>query len=465
MTGSTAAASFVSEPRVDEKPNGSNGNNSDVSFVNGSVHGSVNASTNTNVSCSTTDASPASSSDAPSPSPSPSTGAPQSKPKAGSANANANMNTSMGVNGNAGNHNTVCKNCFTVTTPLWRRDENGAVLCNACGLFLKLHGRPRPISLKTDVIKSRNRKGNHSHSQNQNPGQSQQTQNQNHTPPSPRGTPSGDDKKRRSDDFSKLKTKKVKTEAKEPQLEGSEITKAANTLGNINRGGNGVGSPNVSAASASRQLPHLSALLGEVSPPPQVQSVHPPQCLQRGNSPLPPPVAILDSTRSTVSSPSVLPHNPKAFQMSSINDVLSPANSFPPPPPQPQQQQQQQQQQQPSSTFTDVRGHLSPPPHQQYHQPQPTLLPLALPGVHSPQPNQQQQQQSQPVLETQLRNEEEIIRLRARINELELVTDLYKRHIFELDEKCKSLQDGVDQIKHRQEQQQQQQQQQQQHNQ
>ncbi|UNI21602.1 GATA zinc finger protein 3 [Purpureocillium takamizusanense] len=51
----------------------------------------------------------------------------------------------------------VCQNCTTSTTPLWRRDEFGAVLCNACGLFLKLHGRPRPISLKTDVIKSRNR--------------------------------------------------------------------------------------------------------------------------------------------------------------------------------------------------------------------------------------------------------------------------------------------------------------------
>lgn len=51
----------------------------------------------------------------------------------------------------------ICQNCSTSTTPLWRRDENGSVLCNACGLFLKLHGRPRPISLKTDVIKSRNR--------------------------------------------------------------------------------------------------------------------------------------------------------------------------------------------------------------------------------------------------------------------------------------------------------------------
>jgi hypothetical protein len=50
-----------------------------------------------------------------------------------------------------------CQNCTTSTTPLWRRDEVGSVLCNACGLFLKLHGRPRPISLKTDVIKSRNR--------------------------------------------------------------------------------------------------------------------------------------------------------------------------------------------------------------------------------------------------------------------------------------------------------------------
>ncbi|KAL8847509.1 MAG: hypothetical protein Q9221_007464 [Calogaya cf. arnoldii] len=58
---------------------------------------------------------------------------------------------------NPGTLQPVCQNCTTSTTPLWRRDEYGSVLCNACGLFLKLHGSPRPISLKTDVIKSRNR--------------------------------------------------------------------------------------------------------------------------------------------------------------------------------------------------------------------------------------------------------------------------------------------------------------------
>ncbi|KAI0401815.1 hypothetical protein F4802DRAFT_396947 [Xylaria palmicola] len=61
------------------------------------------------------------------------------------------------ANGNLPPTQPTCQNCSTSTTPLWRRDEMGSVLCNACGLFLKLHGRPRPISLKTDVIKSRNR--------------------------------------------------------------------------------------------------------------------------------------------------------------------------------------------------------------------------------------------------------------------------------------------------------------------
>lgn len=54
---------------------------------------------------------------------------------------------------------TTCTNCFTQTTPLWRRNPDGQPLCNACGLFLKLHGVVRPLSLKTDVIKKRNRGG------------------------------------------------------------------------------------------------------------------------------------------------------------------------------------------------------------------------------------------------------------------------------------------------------------------
>ncbi|OZJ04667.1 hypothetical protein BZG36_02887 [Bifiguratus adelaidae] len=52
-----------------------------------------------------------------------------------------------------------CTNCKTTTTPLWRRNPEGQPLCNACGLFLKLHGVVRPLSLKTDVIKKRNRNG------------------------------------------------------------------------------------------------------------------------------------------------------------------------------------------------------------------------------------------------------------------------------------------------------------------
>ncbi|KAI0341993.1 hypothetical protein BDW22DRAFT_1429505 [Trametopsis cervina] len=59
---------------------------------------------------------------------------------------------------------TVCTNCSTTNTPLWRRDPDGQPLCNACGLFYKLHGVVRPLSLKTDVIKKRNRASGTPHS-------------------------------------------------------------------------------------------------------------------------------------------------------------------------------------------------------------------------------------------------------------------------------------------------------------
>lgn len=37
-----------------------------------------------------------------------------------------------------------CSNCHTKTTPLWRKTALGDTLCNACGLFYKLHGTLRP---------------------------------------------------------------------------------------------------------------------------------------------------------------------------------------------------------------------------------------------------------------------------------------------------------------------------------
>ncbi|KAI5958585.1 GAT1 [Candida theae] len=63
-----------------------------------------------------------------------------------------------GTNGaSASDAGQSCTNCHTKTTPLWRRNPQGQPLCNACGLFLKLHGVTRPLSLKTDIIKKRQR--------------------------------------------------------------------------------------------------------------------------------------------------------------------------------------------------------------------------------------------------------------------------------------------------------------------
>ena len=34
---------------------------------------------------------------------------------------------------------TSCANCKTTQTTLWRRNQNGEPVCNACGLYFKLH--------------------------------------------------------------------------------------------------------------------------------------------------------------------------------------------------------------------------------------------------------------------------------------------------------------------------------------
>jgi hypothetical protein len=43
-----------------------------------------------------------------------------------------------------------CSNCGATHTPLWRRGLNDELNCNACGLYCKLHKRPRPKSMRNN---------------------------------------------------------------------------------------------------------------------------------------------------------------------------------------------------------------------------------------------------------------------------------------------------------------------------
>uniref|UniRef100_A0A4W3JBB5 GATA binding protein 5 n=1 Tax=Callorhinchus milii TaxID=7868 RepID=A0A4W3JBB5_CALMI len=51
-----------------------------------------------------------------------------------------------------------CTNCHTSATTLWRRNAEGEPVCNACGLYMKLHGVPRPLAMKKESIQTRKRK-------------------------------------------------------------------------------------------------------------------------------------------------------------------------------------------------------------------------------------------------------------------------------------------------------------------
>ena len=44
--------------------------------------------------------------------------------------------------------NPTCYNCKTHSTSLWRRNKDGSPVCNACGLYAKLHHTQRPVTMR-----------------------------------------------------------------------------------------------------------------------------------------------------------------------------------------------------------------------------------------------------------------------------------------------------------------------------
>ncbi|XP_018579826.1 GATA-binding factor 6-B isoform X2 [Anoplophora glabripennis] len=59
-----------------------------------------------------------------------------------------------------------CANCKTQNTTLWRRNNQGEPVCNACGLYYKLHSVNRPLSMKKDGIQTRKRRPKNSSAAN-----------------------------------------------------------------------------------------------------------------------------------------------------------------------------------------------------------------------------------------------------------------------------------------------------------
>ncbi|XP_074598033.1 uncharacterized protein LOC141852790 isoform X2 [Brevipalpus obovatus] len=62
-----------------------------------------------------------------------------------------------------------CSNCGTTNTTLWRRNNEGDPVCNACGLYYKLHNVNRPLAMRKEGIQTRKRKPKLPQSSNMDP--------------------------------------------------------------------------------------------------------------------------------------------------------------------------------------------------------------------------------------------------------------------------------------------------------
>ncbi|GAB5593879.1 hypothetical protein Unana1_08779 [Umbelopsis nana] len=55
------------------------------------------------------------------------------------------------------NQSEGCANCHQTQTPLWRKNEHGESVCNACGLYAKLHQKQRPQTMHHQKLQTRRR--------------------------------------------------------------------------------------------------------------------------------------------------------------------------------------------------------------------------------------------------------------------------------------------------------------------
>jgi hypothetical protein len=46
-----------------------------------------------------------------------------------------------------------CSYCGTYKTSMWRRNKDGEQVCNACGVYYRVNGRERPLTMKQRKVK------------------------------------------------------------------------------------------------------------------------------------------------------------------------------------------------------------------------------------------------------------------------------------------------------------------------